>query len=184
MLAVPSPFRTAVECVRERGAWTVVFASMLGRSSDGQGADQAGDPADGWWHIAWHWAEDHGSLLWWLFVVSLASLGLCASLLPVIVLRLPADYFASSRDRQPPPRTAIAWLLWLGKNLLGVLFVLAGIAMLLLPGQGLLTILIGLMLINFPGKRALERRIVGRPSILKLLNGMRARRALPPLIVA
>lgn len=123
-------------------------------------------------------------MLWWLFVVSLVSLGLCALLLPVIVLRLPADYFASARDRQPSPRTAVAWLLRLGKNLLGVLLVLAGIAMLLLPGQGLLTILIGLMLINFPGKRALERRIVGRPSILKLLNGMRARRALPPLIVA
>ncbi len=53
--------------------------------------------------------------------------------------------------------------------------------MLLLPGQGVLTILIGLMLLNFPGKRGLERRIVGRPIILKLLNRMRVKRDLPPL---
>ena len=62
-------------------------------------------------------------------------------------------------------------------------FLVAGVAMLVLPGQGLLTILIGLMLISFPGKRGLERRIVGRPTILRILNGMRARRSLPPLIV-
>jgi len=128
--------------------------------------------------------ENNGELLSWLFVVSLASLALCASLLPVMVLRLPADYFASSRDEQPAPRTAIGWLLRIAKNLAGALFVLAGIAMLLLPGQGVLTILIGLMLLEFPGKRRLERRIVGLPSVLKVLNKMRMRRNLPPLIVA
>ncbi|MFT4512857.1 MAG: hypothetical protein ACI91B_001557 [Planctomycetota bacterium] len=138
---------------------------------------------DGWWQQIWLWAEANGEVLGWLFVVSLASLVLCAVLLPVIVLRLPADYFASARDDQAPPRAAMAWLLRISKNVLGVVFLLAGIAMLLLPGQGVLTILIGLMLVNFPGKRSLERRIVGRPSILKLLNGMRAKRDLPPLIV-
>jgi hypothetical protein len=104
-------------------------------------------------------------------------------LLPAMVLRLPADCFASSRDEQPVPRTACAWLLRIAKNALGLVFLLAGIAMLLLPGQGVLTILIGLMLLNFPGKRGLERRIVGRPIILKLLNRMRVKRDLPPLNV-
>tara|TARA_R110002072_G_scaffold139249_1_gene282708 strand:+ start:55539 stop:55979 length:441 start_codon:yes stop_codon:yes gene_type:complete len=138
---------------------------------------------DGWWQQVWHWAEANGELLGWLFVVSLASLVLCALLLPVIVLRLPANYFSSTREAHPPPRTAIAWLLLVAKNVFGFLFVLAGIAMLVLPGQGVLTILIGLMLLNFPGKRRLERRIVGRPAILKLLNNMRAKREMPPLIV-
>jgi len=137
----------------------------------------------GWWEQLWQWAEANGQLLGWLFVGSIASLVLCALLLPVIVLRLPADYFATSRDEQPPPRTVFGWIWRVSKNVLGVLFLLAGIAMLVLPGQGVLTILIGLMLINFPGKRALERRIVGRPSILKILNNMRQRRSLPPLIV-
>lgn len=137
----------------------------------------------GWWQQLWQWAEDNGALLGWLFVGSIASLVLCALLLPVIVLRLPADYFASSRDEEPPPRSLAGWLWRIGKNLIGVVFLLAGIAMLVLPGQGVLTILIGLLLINFPGKRRLERRIIGRPTILNILNTMRARRSLPPLIV-
>ncbi|MGK0304019.1 MAG: hypothetical protein ACI89X_004922, partial [Planctomycetota bacterium] len=65
---------------------------------------------DGWWQQIWLWAEANGEVLGWLFVVSLASLVLCAVLLPVIVLRLPADYFASARDDQAPPRAAMAWL--------------------------------------------------------------------------
>jgi len=138
---------------------------------------------DGWWQQIWHWAAANGDLLGWLFVGSLTSLVLCALLLPAMVLRLPADCFASSRDEQPVPRTACAWLLRIAKNALGLVFLLAGIAMLLLPGQGVLTILIGLMLLNFPGKRGLERRIVGRPIILKLLNRMRVKRDLPPLNV-
>jgi len=108
---------------------------------------------------------------------------LCALLLPVIILRLPADYFASVRKEQPPPRTWIGWVWRVSQNLLGVLFLVAGIAMLVLPGQGLLTILIGLMLITFPGKRGLERRIIARPTILRMLNNLRARHSLPPLLV-
>ena len=137
----------------------------------------------GWWSEVWGWAEANGQLLGWLFVGSIASLVLCALLLPVIILRLPADYFSPTRDSQPAPRTLSGWFLRLSKNLLGAVFLVAGVAMLVLPGQGLLTILIGLMLISFPGKRGLERRIVGRPTILRILNGMRARRSLPPLIV-
>ena len=138
---------------------------------------------DRWWQSAWQWVEHNGDLLSWLFVVSLVSLVLCALLLPVMVLRLPADYFASSRDHLPASQTPLGWLVRMARNLLGALFVLAGIAMLLLPGQGVLTILIGLMLLDFPGKRGLERRIVGRPSVLRMLNKMRMRRNLPPLIV-
>ena len=60
-------------------------------------------------------------------------------------------------------------------------FLLAGLAMLVLPGQGLLTMLIGLLLLDFPGKRALERRVVRRPKILAFLNRMRDRRGREPL---
>jgi len=59
--------------------------------------------------------------------------------------------------------------------------ILAGIAMLVLPGQGLLSILIGVTLLNFPGKYALERRIVGRPAVSRTLNRIRARARRPPL---
>jgi hypothetical protein len=53
--------------------------------------------------------------------------------------------------------------------------------MLLLPGQGILTILIGLMLLDFPGKRRLERRLVQQPSVWRAINWMRAKAHQPAL---
>ena len=69
------------------------------------------------------------------------------------------------------------------KNVVGIVFVVVGLVLLLLPGQGLLMILIGLLLMDFSGKRRLERRIVARPAILKAMNAMRRRRGHPPLVV-
>jgi hypothetical protein len=69
------------------------------------------------------------------------------------------------------------------KNVLGLVFVLAGVAMLVLPGQGILTILIGLSLMNFPGKRTLERRFVQQPMVLQAINWMRRKAGQPPLTV-
>ena len=62
-----------------------------------------------------------------------------------------------------------------------VLFVIAGITMLALPGQGILTILIGISLMNFPGKRKLELRIIGQHTIYKAVNWIRAKAHKPPL---
>jgi hypothetical protein len=67
------------------------------------------------------------------------------------------------------------------KNILGALFVLAGVAMLVLPGQGILTILIGLSLTDFPGKRDLELKLIKKPSVYKAINWMRRKYKKPPL---
>ena len=127
------------------------------------------------------WLDEHKQLLFWLFVLSLASLALTAMLLPGILARLPADYFAEHRSPARTERGLSAWLLRLSKNLLGVIFVLAGIAMLVLPGQGLLTILIGLLLLDIPGKRRIERKLIGRPAILRFVNRLRQTRGHAPL---
>ncbi len=137
-------------------------------------------PADASW---WQWLQSHSGLLGWMFVLSLGSLLLTVLLLPVFVVRLPADHFVVARREVGEHRGVGRWIARLGKNLLGIVFVLAGVAMLVLPGQGLLTILIGLLLLEFPGKRALERKLVRRPAILNFLNAMRARREQPPLLV-
>ena len=50
-----------------------------------------------------------------------------------------------------------------------------------LPGQGLLTLLIGLMLTDFPGKYRLEKRLIAQPGVLKAVNWLRARAGHPPL---
>lgn len=103
--------------------------------------------------------------------------------IPWVVSRLPADYFDHTRRERwqssseaPLP----ALLLGLAKNLLGVILVVLGVVMLFIPGQGLLTILIGLLLMNFPGKYRLERWLVHRPGVLRSLNWLRSRRGRPP----
>lgn len=106
--------------------------------------------------------------------------------IPILVARIRSDYFVS---RTPPaesrmgqhPAARIAF--YAAKNLLGLVLLLAGIAMLALPGQGILTILVGLTLLNFPGKRRLELRIVRLRRVLRAINWMRARAKRPPLIL-
>jgi Putative transmembrane protein (PGPGW) len=69
------------------------------------------------------------------------------------------------------------------KNLIGGVFVLAGIVMLVLPGQGVLTIMLGIALMNFPGKFQLERWIVSRGPTLWFINRLRRRRGRPALVL-
>jgi hypothetical protein len=68
------------------------------------------------------------------------------------------------------------------KNLLGCLFVVAGLLMLVLPGQGLLSILIGIILLDFPGKYSVERWLISRPPVLHTVNWLRRRAGRPPLV--
>lgn len=131
------------------------------------------------------WVTDNGTLLGVLGIVGVVSLLATLAILPLLVVRIPADYFRRhhrvhdyAHDRHPLAHHAIVVF----KNTLGVVLILAGIAMLLLPGQGLLTLLVGLMLTDFPGKYALEKRIVGQPGVLKAVNWLRGRAGHPPVL--
>lgn len=132
------------------------------------------------------WLRAHDAVLWWLGALSLVTFVVSLILIPWLVVRIPANYFM--RDRQPPlhhpKQHAVLRVFGLVvKNLFGIVFIVAGLIMLLLPGQGVLTILIGLTLMNFPGKRALERRIVQQPAVLRAVNWMRAKAHRPALQV-
>jgi putative transmembrane protein PGPGW len=105
--------------------------------------------------------------------------------IPIILVRLPVDYFDERRHRSwlenyPPLLRITAYIL---KNLVGIVFLLAGIAMLFLPGQGVLTILLGISLMDFPGKRKLERKMIGSPSVLGAINTIRKKFGREPLVV-
>jgi hypothetical protein len=130
------------------------------------------------------WMREYQGLLEWLGGVSVLMFLVTLVVFPLVVIYLPEDYFF--RDRRDPAhqtrRHPAVWLaLTVLKNILGGLLILAGVAMLVLPGQGLLTILIGVTLVNFPGKYTLERRIVGRPAVSRTLNRIRAGAGRPPL---
>jgi UPF0716 family protein affecting phage T7 exclusion len=102
---------------------------------------------------------------------------------PMILIWLPADYLTTdnglgiSRRLKPVLRYPYVIL----KNLFGIIFILAGLAMLFLPGQGVLTIVLGLALVNFPGKRTVIRRTLGHAKVLSAINRLRARAHKEPL---
>jgi hypothetical protein len=67
------------------------------------------------------------------------------------------------------------------KNVLGLLLIIAGLVMLLVPGQGLLTVVVGLVLTDFPGKFRLQRWIVSRKSVWRSIQWLRKRAGKEPL---
>ena len=106
--------------------------------------------------------------------------------IPLILVRLPADYFDTRTPRHwmkdHHPVLRLSGLIV--KNIVGIVFLLAGFAMLFLPGQGVLTMLIGISLMDFPKKRELEAKMVGQPTVLGVINSMRQKFGKPPLTLA
>ena len=93
------------------------------------------------------------------------------------------DYFIKPRITTPVKEThKWAWLFMkLVKNVIGIFFVFAGIVMFFTPGQGLLTLLIGLCFMDFPGKRKLEIYLVRKPAIHNSINRLRKIANKPPI---
>ena len=119
-----------------------------------------------------------------LALVSLATFILSLILIPWVITRLPPDYFVdekrhSSQTRNQHPFVYLALRVF--KNILGGVLIIAGILMLVLPGQGILTILIGLGLADFPGKFSLLRKIAQQASVYKAMNWIRLKADIEPL---
>ena len=141
-----------------------------------------------------HFVEEHRTWLAWAAGGSAALLVLFGMGLPVVAVLLPSDavrrYLREGRGealseadwrRQHP---VVRWTLRGLKNALGVVLVLAGLAMLVLPGQGLLTLAVAMLLLDFPGKRGVERRLLGSPRVLGPVNALRRRFGKEPLLGA
>lgn len=127
------------------------------------------------------------NLFGWFALVSLATFVVSGVALPWLLTRLPEDYFLEV-DREVPPswprRRALYWAWRLLKNLLGVVLLLAGFVMLFTPGQGMLTTLAGLWLMDLPGKRRCERHLIARPKVLASVNWIRHKAGKPPFQVS
>ena len=116
-----------------------------------------------------------------LGIFSAVTFVLSLLLLPWFIARIPTDYFTRPRDSDPwqvllQPRALL-------RNLLGLPVLLAGIAMLVLPGQGILTIMIALGIMSFPGKFALEKWLISRKGVLQAVNWIRQKSHHSPLEV-
>jgi hypothetical protein len=130
------------------------------------------------------YCNSHKEILTGLGVFSVVSFVATLILIPILCVRMGEDYFMPHRDMHDTlqgrhPVIRWAWVIF--KQCLGIIVIVAGILMLVLPGQGVLTVIIGIMLLHFPGKRALELRLIRIPAILKAINALRQRSGHGPL---
>ncbi len=122
--------------------------------------------------------------LWWIGAASLATIIVSALAVPMLIRRMPHDYFLEDSEgsawmRRQHPAMRLALLLL--KNLLGLVIAVGGFIMLFTPGQGLLTLVVGILLMNFPGKRRFEVWLVRRQPVHRTIDWMRRRAGKPPL---
>ena len=114
-----------------------------------------------------------GTISFIIFIFSLLSI-------KWLVTLIPSDYFILKKNSEFKLNHPFLWLASIIiKNLIGYTLIIGGILMLVLPGQGLFTILIGLMLSNYPGKFYIERRFIAIPSVLKTINWLRKKSNTP-----
>jgi hypothetical protein len=107
------------------------------------------------------------------------------ALVSFILIKIPADYFKEGHKTEfwVGPNPALHAARMIGKNILGIFLIILGIILSIpgVPGQGLLTILLGVVLVDFPGKRHLERKLLGRQEIVKTIDRLRKKFDKPPL---
>jgi len=105
-------------------------------------------------------------------------------LIPWFVANLPYDYFQQQKHRptqRTPASRLLHWVFIIGKNIIGVCLLLAGVLMLVLPGQGLLTMVMGILLLDFPYKYRFERWMITYQPLLKSINWLRKKTGQRPL---
>lgn len=131
-----------------------------------------------------NWFMAHANLLWIMGSLSLVMFVGTILALPLIIIYLPARFFnpweyAARRSEHGLSTSRLLWVVV--KNGVGAALILAGLLMLVLPGQGLITLLIGLSLVNFPGKRRLVCRLLQQPRVLGFINRIRTAAYRPPV---
>ena len=130
------------------------------------------------------WFSNHPGVLIGLGISSILIFILSILGISWFIAQIPEDYFLSTKrkpskwqEQKPILRLAVIF----GKNIIGFSLIIGGLLMLVLPGQGLLTIVTGLLLVNYPGKYKLEKKLVAIPSIFRALNWIRVKASKPPL---
>ncbi len=115
------------------------------------------------------------------------SLGVSFAAIAIVMVKLPENYFSShyQQDFMPGSSWIVRWGVVIAKNIFGVFLIGLGIVLSLpgVPGQGILTILLGLIMIDIPGKRPLEARIIKRPTVLAAVNKLREKYGKPPFLM-
>lgn len=126
-------------------------------------------------HVVAHFMKAHAAIL----VPALCVLALLAIVaIPWIVIDLPEDYFCATEGEASP---SIALASRIGKNIFGAIMLLIGLALFFPPGLGTVFMVAGIVLMDFPGKRRLERSAVKWRGVMPILNAIRRIGRVPPL---
>lgn len=139
-----------------------------------------------WFQSLISWFKDHPALTGWLVGLSIVTLIISAITVPFLITRMRADYFLPSRDESRMFANQHPIVRWIGlvlKNLFGIFLFLSGAVMLAAPGQGVLTMFVGLLLIDFPGKRRLELRLIKIGAVHRAIDWIRRKADRPPLVL-
>lgn len=120
-------------------------------------------------------------------VVFLMTMAVSYAIVMIVLVKMPANYFRSDREHHflPDSHPLLRTIMIVLKNIAGVVLILAGIILSLpaVPGPGLVTIFIGLMITDIPGKRCIEAKIIQRPAVLSAINRLRAKYKKPALVM-
>lgn len=143
-----------------------------------------------WSGEIWQWLlQFRESLTWgrivWGLTFTIVTIIASYALIVIGMIKIPADYFSSSyvRNFDSDRHFSVRWGALIIKNAIGFLLIIAGIIMIFTPGPGVPTILLGLIMMDIPGKRPLEAKLIQRPMVLSAVNGLRAKYNKPPLIM-
>lgn len=131
------------------------------------------------------WAIDNQSLLTSVAAVSVFIFFLSLLSLPWVVSKIPKDYFIRNANRFDFWREKFpsSWLIIIIiKNVVGFFLLIGGLIMLVLPGQGIITVIISLILLDYPGKSHLERKFALNKKVFPKLNWLREKAKTEPLI--
>ena len=134
------------------------------------------------------WSSMNSDLLFLLGSLSIFILIISVFMMVLIISFLPEDYFKSENRNlissvQNSRYPLLKLLVLITKNFFGILLLLSGILMLVLPGQGILTIITGLVFMDYPGKYAFERKLLKQKGVINSINWIRSRQSKPPLKV-
>ena len=125
-------------------------------------------------NIFFEFLSDYKIYLVWLGTLSFTIFIFSLLTIKWLVALIPSDYFIKKNNSEFRSNYPIFWLVSIIiKNLVGYTLIVGGILMLVLPGQGLFTIFVGLMLSNYPGKFYIERKFIAIPSVLRAINWLR-----------
>lgn len=124
----------------------------------------------------WDWISDNYRVIQWVGLVSVLLFFLSLFILRCVIVRLPDDYFViDSPASNKHSGNLIDLALRVAKNLFGFLLIICGIILLVIPGQGLVTIVLGAWIIDLPWIIKIKRKFVYSRLVKRALNWIRSK---------